>query len=250
MRSARGSDGGYSGEEFLDGRLDELAVWTSVLDGTDVAALYTAGGDAYAAGLMDDLLMAYHFDETSGTTASDYSGNANNATATVVSDSWPAWLAASSPLSTPEVARQYLWSPRYIDSPILRDTYAGGSIVEAERLFYLADANYNVTGLVKYDNGTSTWQVAERYTYTPYGEVTYREVDWAAYGRPDAIAILEHDPLRRPRHRRLNQLLLQPRPLVRRDIGEVCQPRPNRLFGGRHEPVSLCRQQPADANRP
>jgi len=26
---------------------------------------------------------------------------------------------------------QYLWSPQYIDSPILRDSYSGGSIVQA-----------------------------------------------------------------------------------------------------------------------
>jgi hypothetical protein len=34
------------------------------------------------------------------------------------------------------------------------------------------DANYNVTGLVKYNSGTSTWQVVERYTYTPFGVAT------------------------------------------------------------------------------
>jgi RHS repeat-associated protein len=82
---------------------------------------------------------------------------------------------------------QYLWSPRYIDAPILRDTLntAGTSIVEAERVFYLADANYNVTGLVKQDSGSGEWQVAERYTYDPYGVVTVRYgndgagTDWA-----------------------------------------------------------------------
>ena len=79
---------------------------------------------------------------------------------------------------------QTIWSPRYIDAPILRDTLntAGTGIVAAERVFYLADANYNVTGLVKYDSGTSDWQVAERYTYTPYGVVTYRNADWTTAG--------------------------------------------------------------------
>jgi RHS repeat-associated protein len=73
---------------------------------------------------------------------------------------------------------QMIWSPRYIDAPILRDTLntAGTGIVTAERVFYLGDANYNVTGLVKYDSGN--WKVAERYTYTPYGVVTYRNADW------------------------------------------------------------------------
>ncbi len=78
------------------------------------------------------------------------------------------------------VQYQYLWSPRYIDAPILRDTYNSGSIVPAERIFYLGDANYNVTGLVKQVSGT--WQVVERYTYTPYGVVTYRNSGWSDVG--------------------------------------------------------------------
>ncbi|MCX7428827.1 MAG: autotransporter-associated beta strand repeat-containing protein [Planctomycetia bacterium] len=80
---------------------------------------------------------------------------------------------------------QTIWSPRYIDSAILRDTLntAGTAIVAAERVFYLADANYNVTALVKYSQVTSDWEVAERYTYTPYGEVTYRNAaTWVAVG--------------------------------------------------------------------
>ena len=66
------------------------------------------------------------------------------------------------------VKYQQIWSPRYIDSAILRDTYSGGSIVQAARVFYLSDANYNVTGLVKCVD--SVWGVAE-HTPTP---PTYR----------------------------------------------------------------------------
>ena len=76
---------------------------------------------------------------------------------------------------------QYLWSPRYIDAPILRDTLntAGTGIVTAERLFYLGDANYNVTAVVKYDSGAAQWKVAERYSYDPFGVVTVRGPDWS-----------------------------------------------------------------------
>ena len=75
---------------------------------------------------------------------------------------------------------QMIWSPRYIDSLILRDTLntAGTAIVEAARVFYLADANYNVTGLVKYNNSTAVWEVAEHYSYTPYGVVAYYDGFW------------------------------------------------------------------------
>jgi RHS repeat-associated protein len=76
---------------------------------------------------------------------------------------------------------QTIWSPRYIDAPVLRDTLntAGTGIVTAERGFYLADANYNVTGLAKYDSEAGKWQSVERYSYTPYGVVTYRNTDWS-----------------------------------------------------------------------
>ena len=98
---------------------------------------------------------------------------------------------------TAAVGYQTIWSPRYIDAPILRDTLntAGTGIVTAQRVFYLADANYNVTGLVKYDSGTSKWQVAERYTYTPYGVVTYRNADWTVAG---SSANSQQRPLHRP----------------------------------------------------
>ena len=43
---------------------------------------------------------------------------------------------------------QYVWSPRYIDAPILRDTLnSSGNVVTTSRVFYLGDANYNVTAL-------------------------------------------------------------------------------------------------------
>ena len=83
------------------------------------------------------------------------------------------------------VKYQYLWSPRYIDAPILRDTYSGGSIVLAERIFYLGDANYNVTAVVKQVNiggGQTQWQVTERYSYDPYGVVSVWQPNWTDPG--------------------------------------------------------------------
>ena len=77
---------------------------------------------------------------------------------------------------------QYVWSPRYIDAPIFRDTLdAGGNIVAAARIFYLTDANYNVTAVVDYNTTTEAWQVAERYSYDPYGKAT------VIYANGDAI---------------------------------------------------------------
>lgn len=73
---------------------------------------------------------------------------------------------------------QYVWSPRYIDAPILRDTYSSGVIQPAERIFYLSDGNYNVTAILGQVNGQ--WQVVERYDYTPWGVVTVLDGNAAA----------------------------------------------------------------------
>ena len=83
---------------------------------------------------------------------------------------------------------QQVWSPRYIDSLILRDenTDADGQCDDG-RLFYLADANYNVTALVgeaEVEPGVFEWQVVERYLYSAYGEATVLAPDFTRRGRP------------------------------------------------------------------
>ena len=84
-----------------------------------------------------------------------------------------------SPTSSPESLNpkyQNVWSPRYVDALILRDTYSGGVLQPASRLFYLSDANYNVTAVVGKVNGT--WQALERYVYSAYGKATIYTPDW------------------------------------------------------------------------
>ncbi len=73
-----------------------------------------------------------------------------------------------------EPTYQNVWSPRYIDSLILRDA-------DEQRVFYLADANYNVTALVgevEVEPEVFEWQPVERYLYTPYGVVTVLDADF------------------------------------------------------------------------
>ena len=69
---------------------------------------------------------------------------------------------------------QYVWSPRYIDAPVLRDrnTDADG-LCDDERIYYLGDANFNVTALV--DTGGDA---IERYLYDAYGRVTVYDDSW------------------------------------------------------------------------
>jgi len=75
-----------------------------------------------------------------------------------------------------EPKHQFVWSLRYIDSLIVRDENVDGDASctgsADQRLFYLADANYNVTAVVAFNEQTETWHVAERYLYDPYGRVT------------------------------------------------------------------------------
>jgi RHS repeat-associated protein len=70
--------------------------------------------------------------------------------------------------------KQYVWGLRYVHSPVCRwyDEDADGEGVVQH--YYCNDANFNVTALVN-TSGT----VVERYTYDPYGKVTFRAADWS-----------------------------------------------------------------------
>jgi RHS repeat-associated protein len=72
---------------------------------------------------------------------------------------------------------QFVWSVRYIDALVLRDENKNGdgdcTDPEDQRLFYLNDANMNVTALVN-DSG----MVLERYAYTPYGKPSFFDASW------------------------------------------------------------------------
>ena len=70
---------------------------------------------------------------------------------------------------------QHVWSRRYIDAPVLRDknTDADG-LCDDERIYYLGDANFNITTLVN-----TAGDAIERYVYTPYGVLTVYDATWA-----------------------------------------------------------------------
>jgi len=68
---------------------------------------------------------------------------------------------------------QYVWSPRYIDSPILRDRSTTGNGTLNERRYYLTDAQSNVTTLLN-----AAGDPVERYTYDPYGKITIYDGTW------------------------------------------------------------------------
>jgi RHS repeat-associated protein len=81
-----------------------------------------------------------------------------------------------------EPVTQYVWSLRYVDSPILRDSFSGGTLVPADRLYYLTDANHNVTAVVDIAG-----DVQERYDYDAYGRFTIYDANWSNPGTASAV---------------------------------------------------------------
>jgi len=93
-------------------------------------------------------------------------------------------------------SEQYVWSARYIDTPVLRDSFDGnGERIAAGRIYYLTDANHNVTSLVD-----ASGAVVERYYSSPYGQVTILTPDWTQvrassfYGNTILFAGMDYDP--------------------------------------------------------
>ncbi len=84
---------------------------------------------------------------------------------------------SDTPSAQPETLQpkhQYVWSQRYIDAPVLRDENTGTKgLCDDERLYYLNDANFNVTALLD-----TTGDPVERYVYSPYGVVTIYDATW------------------------------------------------------------------------
>lgn len=69
---------------------------------------------------------------------------------------------------------QYVWSSRYIDAAVLRDENTDqDSLCDDARLYYLADANFNVTTLVD-----TVGNAVERYLHSPYGSPTTYDGTW------------------------------------------------------------------------
>ncbi len=78
---------------------------------------------------------------------------------------------------------QYVWSLRNVNAPILRDTYVDGEVSAEDRVYYLTDANNNITALAD-----ASGNVIERYVYDPYGNVTIYDATWSNVRTSSAYA--------------------------------------------------------------
>ncbi len=166
-------------------RLVKLAVdnnGNSTTETTDANGVYDAGSD---------LVIAQYFYDGLGRriakSVAVYGTGENFATITgwqrtdfYFNESWQVLeertglVAANSPttvvtLSTSGMTlTQYVWDALYVDTPIVRDVDTGGNGVctdsTDQHLYYLTDANHNVTGMVSLSG-----HVVERYCYSSYG---------------------------------------------------------------------------------
>src|SRR5690606_14581690 len=68
--------------------------------------------------------------------------------------------------------KQYVWHPYYIDALAVSYNNSTGA-----KHYYTHDANFNVTAALDVSG-----VVAERYQYSPYGEVTILEADFDVAG--------------------------------------------------------------------
>ena len=160
--------------------------------------------------------------------ASDFSGSTPG---TVTDDYYAGQQVVESDVTAGRVRNggyQYLWSPRYIDAPILRDTLTtdGTAVVAAGRVFYLGDANFNVTALV-----SAAGTVVERYAYTPYGEATVYD-QYLGRAHSERLDRRQHPPLRRHEPRFAIRPVLRPRTVLRLRDGTLRQHRSEGVCSG------------------
>jgi len=91
----------------------------------------------------------------------------------LVYDAWNRLVEVKDRNSITDPWKQYVYHPQYVDSIAVRyyDENTDGNVVEH---YYLQDANFNVTAVVD-----AAGTVVERYSYTPYGEVSFLAPDFS-----------------------------------------------------------------------
>ena len=92
---------------------------------------------------------------------------------------WQAIEVRTNGTAASDVTSQTLWSAAYINAPILQDSFTSGTIQPNSRIYFLHDANWDTTAVVGYDSTTGTWDVVQRYVYSPYGSLTILNADFS-----------------------------------------------------------------------
>ena len=92
---------------------------------------------------------------------------------------WQAIEVRTNGTAAGNVTSQTVWSAAYINAPILQDSFSNGTIQPDSRIYFLHDANWDTTAVVGYDATSGTWNVVQRYVYSPYGSLTILNPDFS-----------------------------------------------------------------------
>ena len=92
---------------------------------------------------------------------------------------WQAIETRTNGTAASNVTSQMVWSAAYVNAAVLQDTYSGGTLQADSRIYFQQDANWDTTAIVGYNSTTGTWNVVQRYTYSPYGTITVLNADWS-----------------------------------------------------------------------
>jgi len=197
------ADGVFTGSDYQGWTLDGLGNWSGFIDGTTsqtrvtnaanelesitVSGTPTAVSHDLAGNLTTDGNLRYKYDawnrQTQVLTTGDspiasysYDGlnrritkvvDGGSTTQYIYNENWQV-LEEKSVEGANTSVNQYAWDLSYIDTPVARLRDAANDGTFEQTLYYMTDANHNVTGLVD----ASTGNVVERYAYTPYGVAT------------------------------------------------------------------------------
>ena len=144
------------------------------------------------------------------------------------------------------VTDQYVYSPRYVNSPILDtqtvSTYSASTTswsAASGSYYFLTDANYNVTALLN-----SSGAVIERYVYSAYGTATVYSPDYSTTYSASTVGNTVSSPA-----------CGSIRQLASADLIALVQHRPRHVHdepscAARHELVRVQRRRPRRRNRP
>ena len=91
---------------------------------------------------------------------------------------WQAIETRTNGTANTNVTSQTVWSAAYINAPVSQDTHNAGVIQPNSRLYFTQDANWDTTAVAGYNSTTGTWNVVQRYVYSPYGNITILNPDF------------------------------------------------------------------------
>ena len=159
--------------------LDDAGNMTTVSDPRDFTDGYTLKYDAWnrlvEAKRSSTVVQENEYDGLNRRIVRDETGGSGVVTHFYYNRQWQVAEERVGSATTADI--QYIYHPNYVDAVAVRywdEDNSANDVLETDH-YYLQDANFNVTAVT--DNAGT---VKERYSYTPYGEVTVLDPNFSA----------------------------------------------------------------------